>query len=109
MGARRMEAWTGQRCDSPVLYVPVSHQARNPDVVAFMLVRPDDPGVHRDVVGDERIGDDALLETEVLVAVTSVDGRPARLELLAVATGVHQLDASGFNTRGAETPAAEVS
>ena len=58
------------------------------DEVRLMLMGADDAGVARDVVGDQGVGADALLQTEVFAAVPCVDRGDLRLDALPVAAGV---------------------
>ena len=44
------------------------------DVVALMLIGANDAGIDRDVVGHQGVGDDALLQTEVLGRMAGIDG-----------------------------------
>lgn len=65
----------------------IEEQVKN--VVALMFVGADDPRVHRDVIGDEGVGDDAFVQPKVLWRVAGIDGGDGGLELLSVAAGVN--------------------
>src|SRR5450755_3232139 len=56
--------------------------------MALVLVRADDLGVYRHMIENQRVRAHALLQTEVLTGISSVDRRDLRLDALTVAAGV---------------------
>ena len=57
MRISRVNRWLDVSC-------VVEQQIEN--IVTFVLVGPDNPGIDGNVVGDQGVGDDPFLETEVL-------------------------------------------
>ena len=60
------------------------------DEVRLMLVRTDDACVAWDMVGDQRVGAHAFLQTEVFAAMPGVDGMDLCFDTLTVAAGMLQ-------------------
>ncbi len=60
-------------------------------VMAFVLVRPDDPGVYGDMVGNQCVGDHAFFQTKIFRRVAGVDGGQASFEFLAVGAGMYDV------------------
>jgi hypothetical protein len=54
-------------------------------IMALVLVGANNAGVDRNMIGDQRIGDDPFLETEIFGGVAGVESRQAALKLLAIA------------------------
>lgn len=61
------------------------------DVMGLEIVRADQIAVERDVVAQQRIGDDPLAAAEVLARVARLDGRPLYGEFLAIDAAVQRL------------------